>query len=96
VELVAHCGGDPRGAFLNTLTMADVTTGWLECMPLVKKSASNVIGGINIARKLLPFDLKGLDTMEVANPLIMSFLITVRIIKLPLHELELIRKTTKR
>jgi hypothetical protein len=42
--------------------MVDVTTGWLECMPLIKKSASNVIGGINVARKLMPFDLKGLDT----------------------------------
>jgi hypothetical protein len=62
VDLVAHCGGDPNGAFLNTLTMVDVTTGWLECMPLIKKSASNVIAGINVARKLMPFDLKGLDT----------------------------------
>jgi hypothetical protein len=62
IDLVAHCGGDPSGSFLNTLTMVDVTTGWLECMPLIKKSASNVIGGINVARKLMPFDLKGLDT----------------------------------
>jgi hypothetical protein len=62
VDLVAHCGGDPNGAFLNTLTMVDVTTGWLECMPLIKKSASDVITGINVARKLIPFDLKGLDT----------------------------------
>jgi len=62
VDLVAHCGGDPSGAFLNTLTKVDVASGWLECMQLIKKSASNVIGGINVARKLMPFDLKGLDT----------------------------------
>lgn len=62
VDLVAHCGGDPSGAFLNTLTMVDVTVVWLECMPLIKRSASNVIGGTNVARKLMPFDLKGLDT----------------------------------
>ncbi len=62
IDLVAHCGGDPNGAFLNTLTMVDVTTGWLECMPLIKKSASDVIAGINVARKLIPFDVKGLDT----------------------------------
>jgi len=31
-------------------------------MPLVKKSARNVIAGLNVARKLMPFDLKGLDT----------------------------------
>lgn len=38
--------------------MVDVTTGWLECMPLIKKSASDVIAGINVARKLIPFDVK--------------------------------------
>jgi hypothetical protein len=62
VDLVAHCGGDPSGAFLNTLTMVDVASGWLECMPLIKKSASNVIGGISVTKKLMPFDLKGIDT----------------------------------
>ena len=62
VDLVAHCGGDPNGAFLNTLTMVDVATGWLECMPQLKKSAKDVITGISVAQKLLPFDLKGLDT----------------------------------
>jgi hypothetical protein len=31
-------------------------------MPLIKKSASNVIAGLNVARKLMLFDLKGLDT----------------------------------
>lgn len=62
IDLVAHCGGDPNGGFLNTLTMVDVTTGWLECMPLIRKSASNVIDGINVAKKLIPYELLGLDT----------------------------------
>jgi hypothetical protein len=62
VDLVAHCGGDPNGAFINTLTMVDVRTVWLECMPLIKKRASHVIAGLNVAKKRLPFDLKGLDT----------------------------------
>jgi len=62
IDLVAHCGGDPNGAFLNTLVMIDVSTGWLECMPLLKKSAADVINGISVAIKLMPFELKGLDT----------------------------------
>jgi IS30 family transposase len=62
VDLVAHCGGDPNGAFLNTLTMVDVAIGWLECMPLLKKSANDVITGVSVAMRLIPFDLKGLDT----------------------------------
>ena len=37
IDLVAHCGGDSNGAFLNTLVVIDVSTVWLECMPLPKK-----------------------------------------------------------
>lgn len=61
-DLVAHCGGDPNGAFLNTLVLVDISTGWLECMPLLRKSASDVIDGLKIAQELMPFPLQGLDT----------------------------------
>ena len=62
IDLFAHCGGDPNGVFLNTLVMIDVSTGWLRCMPLLKKSAADVINGIIVAIKLMPFELNGLDT----------------------------------
>lgn len=62
VDLVAHCGDDPAGSFLNSLVMVDVSTGWLECMPLLRKSAADVINGITVARSLMPFPLLGLDT----------------------------------
>jgi len=61
-DLVAHCGGNPHGAFLNTLVLVDISTGWLECMPLLRKSASDVIDGLRVADDLLPFPLQGLDT----------------------------------
>jgi hypothetical protein len=61
-DLVAHCGGDTNGSFLNTLTLIDISTGWLECMPLLRKSASDVINGLNIASEIMPFPLLGLDT----------------------------------
>lgn len=32
-DLVAHCGGNTNGSFLNTLTLTDITTGWTECLP---------------------------------------------------------------
>ena len=41
-DLVAHCGGNPNGTFLNTLTLVDIATSWLECMPLLQKSAGDV------------------------------------------------------
>jgi len=61
-DLVAHCGGNTNGPFLNTLVLVDISTGWLECMPLLRKSASDVIDGLRVADGLLPFTLQGLDT----------------------------------
>jgi len=61
-DLVAHCGGNTHGAFLNTLVLVDICTGWLECMPLIRKSAQDVIDGLRVAGELLPFIMQGLDT----------------------------------
>lgn len=61
-DLVAHCGGNTNGPFLNTLVLVDIATSWLECMPLLRKSASDVIEGLVVADELLPFSLQGLDT----------------------------------
>lgn len=61
-DLVAHCGGNTNGAFLNTLVMVDISTGWLECIPLLRKSSEDVIAGLRVADELLPFPLQGLDT----------------------------------
>lgn len=61
-DLVAHCGGNTNGAFLNTLVLVDIATGWLEFMPLLRKCASDVIDGLRVADELLPFPLQGLDT----------------------------------
>jgi hypothetical protein len=61
-DLVAHCGGNPNGTFLNTLTLVDIATGWLECMPLLRKSAGDVIDGLRVADELLPFPVQGIDT----------------------------------
>jgi len=42
-DLVAHCGGNVHGAFLNTLPLTDITTGWTECLSLLRQSAGDVI-----------------------------------------------------
>ena len=61
-DLVAHCGGNTSGQFLNTMTLVDICTGWLEIMPLLRKSAKDVIDGLRVADDLMPFRLQGLDT----------------------------------
>jgi hypothetical protein len=60
-DTVAHCGGDSSGQFLNTLVLVDIATGWVELIPLLRKSASDVIAGLEIVQELLPFPILGLD-----------------------------------
>lgn len=61
-DLCAHCGETVEGSFLNTLVLTDIATGWTELMPILCKSEANVLEGLQVARQLLPFPLKGLDT----------------------------------
>jgi len=61
VDLVAHCGGDISGRFMQTLTMTDIATGWTEIVPLPSKAETHVRAGIQSVIKLLPFKLKGID-----------------------------------
>jgi len=61
-DLVAHCGSDTHGKFINTLVLVDVSTGWLEFLPLLQKGSTEVIDGFTVAKDLLPFPLLGIDT----------------------------------
>ncbi len=61
-DLVAHCGTTAHGAFLNSLVLTDVSTGWTECLALLFRGQNNVIAALTQARELLPFPLLGLDT----------------------------------
>jgi hypothetical protein len=61
-DLVAHCGCSAEGAFLNTLVLTDIATGWTECLPLLYRSEEEVLRALDVGRQLLPFQLLGLDT----------------------------------
>jgi hypothetical protein len=61
-DLVAHCGWSTEGAYLNTLVLTDVATGWIECMALLQRSQHAVIEAMETARHLLPFPVLGFDT----------------------------------
>ncbi len=61
-DLVAHCGHTLQGAFLNTLVLTDVSTGWTECLALLFRGQESVMSALGQARSLLPFPLLGLDT----------------------------------
>ena len=61
-DVVAHCGETVEGAYLNTLVLTDIATGWTECVALLRKSEADVSGAIHATRQCLPFPLLGLDT----------------------------------
>ena len=44
VDMVAHGGTSVAGSFIQTLTMVDVATGWTECVPLINRDGSLVVG----------------------------------------------------
>ncbi len=62
IDVVAHGGTRVDGAFLSTLVLTDVCTGWVECQALLYRSQDQVLQAIRRARRLLPFPLLGLDS----------------------------------
>lgn len=61
VDFVAHGGTTVAGAFVQTLVLTDVATGWTECVPLVVREAEMVVHALARARELFPFPLRGVD-----------------------------------
>ncbi|MBV9561683.1 MAG: transposase family protein, partial [Bradyrhizobium sp.] len=60
-DLVAHGGMSVSGAFIQTLTMVDIATGWTECFPLVVREAALVVEALERAQNLFPWPVRGLD-----------------------------------
>ena len=62
VDLVAHCGENTEGFYLNTLSAVDVASGWSECIGVWGKGQDRVGAAIHQLRERLPFPLLGLDS----------------------------------
>jgi len=62
VDLVAHCGENTEGFYLNTLCAVDVASGWSECTGVWGKGQERVGAAIHQLRGRLPFPLLGLDS----------------------------------
>jgi hypothetical protein len=76
IDLVAHCGETAEGQFVNTLTCVDVSTGWTECLAVLKRNQHNVFEAIQTMRTRLPFDLLGIDSdngSEFINDLLFNY-----------------------
>lgn len=62
VDLVAHCGENLEGFYLNTLMAVDVATGWAEFVGVWGKGQERVGAAIHNVRARLPFPMLGLDS----------------------------------
>jgi hypothetical protein len=88
-DLVAHCSESPNGTFMNTLTLVGIAPGWLECMPLLRKSEGDVINGLRGQMSYYHLVFKALIRIAVANLSTMTYLITVKtgVLRSPEHGL---------
>ncbi len=62
VDLVAHCGDNLHGRYLNTLTATDIATTWTETVAVLGKKEGEILAALSEVREFLPFPLLGLDT----------------------------------
>lgn len=62
IDLVAHCGSEPRGEYLFTLNATDVKTGWTECWAVRNKARVHTLEAMKSIEKRLPFPLRGIDS----------------------------------
>lgn len=60
IDLVAHCGGNTSGSFMNTLISVDISTCGLESIPILLKSDSDVIDCLYFVEDLLTLSLLGI------------------------------------
>ena len=61
-DLVAHCGDNTSGQYLNSLVMIDIATSWTECFALLQKGELEVIAAIKHAQEILPVTILGFDS----------------------------------
>jgi hypothetical protein len=76
IDLVAHCGETTEGHYLNTLTCVDLSTGWVECLAVQRRTQQAVFEAIQAVRARLPFPLLGIDSDnggEFINDLLYSY-----------------------
>ena len=82
IDLVAHCGGTTEGQYLFTLTCVDLSTGWIECLPVHQRTQQAVFEAVQTMRSYLPFLLLGLDSDnggEFINDLLYQYCLSEKI-----------------
>lgn len=75
-DLVAHCGDTVAGAYVHTLVLTDICSGWTECVALAARDATLIVDALEALRTSMPFPLRGIDVdngSEFMNDAVASF-----------------------
>ncbi len=62
IDFVEHNGGSTAGAYVHTLDVTDVCSGWTEFVPLLAREQSLVVEALEVLRNQLPFTMLGIDS----------------------------------
>ncbi len=62
VDTVSHNGGDPNGAFISTVNMTDVLTGWTEPEAIMGKGERACVAAIENMSSDMPTAILGIDS----------------------------------
>jgi hypothetical protein len=62
IDLVAHCGDNTRGEYINTLNMTDISSGWTVACAFMGRGERFTVAAIEEIRPMLPFAILGLDS----------------------------------
>ena len=62
MDMVLHCGTKTVGAFVHSLVLTDVASGWTECLALLVREQTLITEALTKLRAALPFPLLGFDT----------------------------------
>ncbi len=60
-QLLANCGYNTSGGYINTLTMTDVATGWTVCTAFSGSRERFRVDAIDAAESSIPFAVRGID-----------------------------------
>jgi hypothetical protein len=60
-DTVAHCGPTLRGEFTRTLTMTDVSTGWIHLEAMRNNAHVHIRTALDAAMDSIPYQVQGLD-----------------------------------
>jgi len=62
MDTVASNGGDPSGECIYSLDLLEIYSGWSEQIAVMGKGENGVVKAVDEVRKVLPFELKGMDS----------------------------------